>query len=790
MRGRGGYRRFEPHTRPQTASFGNRGTPIKLVANYFKLMVNPNIVVYQYHVTFEPSEVDRRFKRRTIYAHKELFNEIYIYDGETTIFSLNDAGADNNFVDQLPECTLQVNIKRAREIQDKDVREGVEMVRVYNTQMRKFLSKYLKMIQIRQFLYSPQQKINIQQHNISVWPGTLTAINHHFGGVLLCCDPIFKVVRTDNALDFLKKVRNEYKENFKDEALKQLVSSVIMTSYNNRTYRIDDIEWKAKPTHNMPGDEKTYIDYYRERYQIVIRDVNQPLLVAKSSIRDQLRAMRRTQEEHTPRPVLLVPELCIMTGLSDKMRANMDLMKSMAEYTRPPPAQRVQTIRRFINELTRNQDVQREMNAWGTQYNPSLVQVDARVLPFEAVLGRDEAPDKAYRYDHSKDDFIAQIRSKPLRSSKAINNWVIIATERDRENVDKLAQTMRKVCQSMAIDLRRPLVRLLPNPQTRSFVEEGRKIDAKNTDIVVVICPDDRADRYCALKKLFCCDLPVLSQVVLARNVRKPSFMSICTKVAIQIACKMGSEAWCMDIPAKGIMVVGFDTYHETQLENGARKSVGGFVCSINPSLSRWYSRVNFHNTAEELSNHFTGNMKAALNRYLTANQRLPDWIVVYRDGVGEGQIAQVLETEVKDITKAISSASANIQFTFIIVSKRINTRLYRPGPNEQYANPPPGTVVDTVISRPSRFDFYLVSQSVRQGTVTPTYYNIIRDTSAKSANIHQMLAYKMTHMYYNWPGTIRVPAPCQYAHKLAFLTGTALRREPNIQLADYLFYL
>jgi hypothetical protein len=23
--------------------------------------------------------------------------------------------------------------------------------------------------------------------------------------------------------------------------------------------------------------------------------------------------------------------------------------------------------------------------------------------------------------------------------------------------------------------------------------------------------------------------------------------------------------------------------------------------------------------------------------------------------------------------------------------------------------------------------------------------------------------------MYYNWPGTVRVPAPCQYAHKLAY---------------------
>ena len=30
-------------------------------------------------------------------------------------------------------------------------------------------------------------------------------------------------------------------------------------------------------------------------------------------------------------------------------------------------------------------------------------------------------------------------------------------------------------------------------------------------------------------------------------------------------------------------------------------------------------------------------------------------------------------------------------------------------------------------------------------------------------------ISYKLTHMYYNWPGTVRVPAPCQYAHKLAY---------------------
>ena len=68
------------------------------------------------------------------------------------------------------------------------------------------------------------------------------------------------------------------------------------------------------------------------------------------------------------------------------------------------------------------------------------------------------------------------------------------------------------------------------------------------------------------------------------------------------------------------------------------------------------------------------------------------------------------------------------------------------------------------------RYDFFLVSQSVRQGTVNPTSYNIIKDTSGLKPKHIQALTYKLTHLYYNWPGTVRVPAPCQYAHKLAFM--------------------
>lgn len=78
----------------------------------------------------------------------------------------------------------------------------------------------------------------------------------------------------------------------------------------------------------------------------------------------------------------------------------------------------------------------------------------------------------------------------------------------------------------------------------------------------------------------------------------------------------------------------------------------------------------------------------------------------------------------------------------------------------------------------------------MRQGTVAPTSYNVIYDTMGLPPDRMQMLTYKLCHMYYNWSGTVRVPAPCQYAHKLAFLTAQNLHRTANRALENILFYL
>jgi aubergine-like protein len=124
-----------------------------------------------------------------------------------------------------------------------------------------------------------------------------------------------------------------------------------------------------------------------------------------------------------------------------------------------------------------------------------------------------------------------------------------------------------------------------------------------------------------------------------------------------------------------------------------------------------------------------------------------------------------------------------------VVVKKRINNRFFRLKGN-QLQNPSPGTIIDTVVTKPTLYDFFLVSQSVRQGTVTPTSYNVIFDESGLVPDSMQSLTYKLTHLYFNWPGTIRVPAPCLYAHKLSFLVGQSLHKEPRIELADRLFFL
>jgi aubergine-like protein len=67
-------------------------------------------------------------------------------------------------------------------------------------------------------------------------------------------------------------------KNVKEDAEKLLLGESVLTRYNNKTYKIDEIDFAASPRDsftNERGEKLTYIEYYANQYNIQIKDPDQ-----------------------------------------------------------------------------------------------------------------------------------------------------------------------------------------------------------------------------------------------------------------------------------------------------------------------------------------------------------------------------------------------------------------------------------------------------------------------------------------------------------------------------------
>lgn len=777
-RGRGGYRALRTIPQGISVTAGSGGTQVSLLSNYLRLETPSNMSVHDYRVDFEPNVEAVVVRRGMITDHKDKFGNAYIFDGMHNLKTLTKLDGDPFIINATRKTDgAPITIKLTY---SGPVPWGAqEMLRLYNTQVRRNMS-HLKYILIGRNFFDPRKKIDLGEFNLSIWPGLATAVNVHDGGTLLVCDTVHKVVRNETAYDVLKAISRRG-DNLQRDAPKELAGAIVLTSYNNKTYRIDDIVTDKNPssTFEKKGVSISFVDYYKQQYNITIRDPDQPLL--------QVMPDARQRRGGDAQPILLIPELCFLTGLSAAHKANYDLKKTLTQRTQAVPNERIKHLLGFRNALVSNADVRREMDIWGLSIAPGIVEFPGRQIDNESIYMEGGAEIK---WTQQSGDFSKEIRGKGMLRGLKLEKWCIIVSSRDKNQVEDFSQNLRRVSDPLKFILHRPQIIELDSDRTGAYIDGCNRAVAGGFQLAVVIVPNNNKDRYDAIKKVFCCDKPMASQVIIGRTLaKKQMLMSVCTKVGIQMAVKLGAEAWGLKIPPKRLMVVGYDTHHDG-LRRGA--SVGGFVCSINDTLTRYYSRVAYHHSHTEMSDNFASNFIEGLNFYRKTNGQLPERIVIYRDGVSEGQIPHVYDVELQNIKNGIRRVAGEtpIRLSFVIVTKRVNSRFFLRTGERNAENPKCGTIIDTVITRKDRYDFYLISQAVRAGTVAPTNFNIIEDESGWKPQHHQQLAYKLTHLYYNWMGTIRVPAPCQYAHKLAFLTGTSLHKEPNPQLADTLFYL
>uniref|UniRef100_A0A8C4YR44 Piwi-like protein 1 n=1 Tax=Gopherus evgoodei TaxID=1825980 RepID=A0A8C4YR44_9SAUR len=752
---------------------GTSGTTIRLSTNHFRLTSRPQWALYQYHIDYNPQMEARRLRSALLFQHEEFIGRTHAFDG--TILFLPKK-LENKVTEVFSQTRNGENVKITITLTNELPPTSPTCLQFYNIIFRRLL-KIMNLQQIGRNYYNPNDPISIPNHRLMIWPGFTTSILQYETNIMLCTDVSHKVLRSETVWDFMYNLYKQVEEQrFRETCAKELIGLIVLTKYNNKTYRVDDIDWDSNPKCTFmkaDGSEISFIDYYKMQYNQEITDLNQPVLVSQP---------KRRRGPGMPGPAVLIPELCYLTGLTDKMRSDFSVMKDLAVHTRLTPEQRQHEVGRLIDYIHRDDNVQKELRDWGLSFDSNLLSFTGRVVQAEKI----HQAGKVFDYNPQFADWSKETRGAPLISVKPLDNWLLIYTRRNYDAANALVQNLFKVTPAMGIQMNKAIM-IEVDDRTEAYLRVLQQKVTSETQIVVCLLSSNRKDKYDAIKKYLCTDCPTPSQCVIARTLSKPqTVMAIATKIALQMNCKMGGELWSVEIPLKQVMIVGIDCYHDT---TAGRRSIAGFVASLNQGMTRWFSPLCLSKIA---ARNLVDGLKVCLARsWFSCNNHMPSRIIVYRDGVGDGQLKTLVNYEVPQFLDCLKSVGKdyNPRLTVIVVKKRVNTRFFAQA-GGRLQNPPPGTVIDVEVTRPEWYDFFIVSQAVRSGSVSPTHYNVIYDNSALKPDHMQRLTYKLCHMYYNWPGVIRVPAPCQYAHKLAFLVGQSIHREPNLSLSDRLYYL
>jgi len=91
----------------------------------------------------------------------------------------------------------------------------------------------------------------------------------------MCAELNHKVLRKDTAYDVLRDCQRDGRD-FQRNYLQKMIGAVVMTPYNNKTYRVDDVRFDMSPNSKFPtkdGGETDFCTYYK-RYNCNIADVS------------------------------------------------------------------------------------------------------------------------------------------------------------------------------------------------------------------------------------------------------------------------------------------------------------------------------------------------------------------------------------------------------------------------------------------------------------------------------------------------------------------------------------
>ena len=233
-----------------------------------------------------------------------------------------------------------------------------------------------------------------------------------------------------------------------------------------------------------------------------------------------------------------------------------------------------------------------------------------------------------------------------------------------------------------------------------------------------------------------------------------------CANVALKFNLKNGGANQSLPDDKLGIlkdgktMVVGIDVTHPSPGSIEGVPSIAGVVASIDKKYAQWPASIRPNPSRKEMVDNLDQMIIERLQLWSKKNNRtLPNKILVYRDGVSEGQYETVLSEELPAFQRAFEKLygkNPHPKISIIIVGKRHHTRFYPTSTDncDSKGNTKNGTVVDRGITMERGWDFFLQAHSCLQGTARPAHYIVIRDEIGLKADGLEQLVSDVRYLY------------------------------------------
>jgi eukaryotic translation initiation factor 2C len=432
----------------------------------------------------------------------------------------------------------------------------------------------------------------------------------------------------------------------------------------------------------------------------------------------------------------------------------------------------------------------------GINIVPKLITVPGRVL---------NSPQVKY---HNNKAASTRFGSWNMTESKfetptVLENWTYlhIRTQgpqawRDPAALSATLQSFTQALRSVGVNAanHRPGVHILVNPaNAEALIDEAFK-KFNNTPnklppkLVLVILPVNDSVIYNRIKYAGDVREGIINVCVVAQKFAKAN-SQYHVNVALKVNLKLGGQNQVLDSSKLGLlaegktMVVGLDVTHPAPGASSNAPSVASIVASVDQKLGQWPAELRIQTGRQEMVADLENLLKSRLLLWIAKHRVYPENLLIYRDGVSEGQYDIVLDKELPALRKACeklyppSSTKQNIpRITIIIVGKRHNTRFYPTNQKDadRSSNPQNGTVVDRGVTEARNWDFFLQAHTAIQGTARPAHYYIVYDEIFRSRKVSppfetvedvvEDLTHNLCYLYGRATKAVSICPPAYYA--------------------------